>query len=92
MCYKNRKKFVQTHELIQHAMYLITTLLGIEEIFFSIQHIKRESICQSAVQRGGVYHEAWHGNGSGVLHFGYQVFPALFKGDGNARVWGLCAN
>lgn len=92
VCYENRKKLVQTHELIQHAMYLITPLLRIEETFFSTQHIKRESICQWAAQRGGVYHEAWHGNGSGVLHFGYQVSPALFKGDDNASVWGLCAN
>lgn len=34
----------------------------------------------------------WHGGWGGVLHFGYQVSPALFKGDGNASVWGLRAN
>lgn len=63
---QNRNKFVQTHELIQHALCLMTPLLRIE-IFFSIVHIKRESICQPPAERGGGAME--HGmGGRSVAH------------------------
>lgn len=81
MCHNlnyNGNKFVLTHELIQLAMYLVTLVLRIEEIFFSIQHIKKESICRRATERGGGVMEHGMGVGCRVLHFRYQVSTALF--------------
>lgn len=47
-----------------------------------------ECLSVDRVETGGCIME---GKGKG-LHLWYQVSPALFKRDGNASMWGRCAN